>query len=58
MNQPPNILCAYTENQRFDTIHALGNPYIRTPNLDRLVSEGVAVTHTFCQNPVCAPSRR
>ena len=53
----PNILWFCTDQQRFDTIHALGNPHINTPNLDRLVAEGVAFTHAFCQSPICTPSR-
>ena len=53
----PNILWICTDQQRYDTIHALGNPYIRTPNLDRLVAEGVAFTHAHCQSPICTPSR-
>ncbi|MCD6291067.1 MAG: sulfatase-like hydrolase/transferase [Anaerolineae bacterium] len=56
-NERPNILWICTDQQRFDTIHALGNPYIRTPNLDRLVSEGVAFTRAYTQNPICTPSR-
>ncbi len=54
---PPNILWICTDQQRFDTIHALNNPHINTPNLDRLVAEGVAFTHAFCQSPICTPSR-
>ena len=38
MSARPNILWICTDQQRFDTIHSLGNPHIRTPNLDRLVS--------------------
>ena len=38
----PNMLLLYTDQQRHDTIHALGNDCIRTPNLDRLVREGLA----------------
>lgn len=53
----PNILWICTDQQRYDTIASLGNKYIRTPNLDRLASEGVAFTHAFCQAPVCTPSR-
>ena len=53
----PNILWICTDQQRYDTIRALGNPYIRTPNLDRLVAEGVAFTHAFCQTPICTASR-
>ncbi len=54
---PPNILWICTDQQRFDTIASLGNPHIRTPNIDRLVHEGVAFTHTYCQSPICTPSR-
>ena len=53
----PNILWFCADQQRFDTVQALGNPHIRTPNLDRLVAEGVAFTHAFCQSPICTPSR-
>jgi arylsulfatase A-like enzyme len=52
----PNILWICTDQQRSDTIRSLGNPHIRTPNLDRLVAEGVAFTHTYCQSPICTPS--
>ncbi|MBI4876911.1 MAG: sulfatase-like hydrolase/transferase [Acidobacteria bacterium] len=53
----PNVLLFCTDQQRFDTIRALGNPHIRTPNLDRLVSEGVAFSNAYCQTPICTPSR-
>ncbi|MBI1299829.1 sulfatase-like hydrolase/transferase [bacterium] len=53
----PNILWFCTDQQRYDTIHALNNPHIHTPNLDRLMAEGVAFTRTYCQSPICTPSR-
>ncbi len=53
----PNILWICTDQQRYDTIHALGNGHIRTPNLDRLVAEGVAFTRAYSQSPICTPSR-
>ncbi|MCA9840136.1 MAG: sulfatase-like hydrolase/transferase [Trueperaceae bacterium] len=53
----PNILLYCTDQQRFDTIGALGNPYVQTPTLDKLVSNGVAFTHSYCQSPICTPSR-
>jgi arylsulfatase len=53
----PNILWICTDQQRYDTIHALGNEHIRTPNLDRLVAEGVAFTRAYTQSPICTPSR-
>lgn len=53
----PNILWICTDQQRYDTIASHGNKYIRTPNLDRLASEGTAFAHAYCQSPVCTPSR-
>jgi len=53
----PNILWICTDQQRYDTVRALGNPHVRTPNLDRLVETGVAFTHAHCQSPICTPSR-
>jgi len=57
MSERPNILWICTDQQRYDTIHALGNAQIRTPNLDRLAAEGVAFTRAYCQAPICTPSR-
>lgn len=53
----PNILWYCTDQQRFDTIGALGNQYVKTPTLDRLCSQGVAFTTAYCQSPICTPSR-
>jgi arylsulfatase A-like enzyme len=53
----PNILWICTDQQRFDTLRALGNEHVRTPNIDRLVKNGVAFTHAYCQSPICTPSR-
>ena len=59
--EPPNVLIFYTDDQRFNTIHALGNEDIRTPNMDRLVRAGTAFTraHTMggMHGALCAPSR-
>ena len=53
----PNILWICTDQQRYDTIGALGNPHVSTPSIDRLVTEGTAFTHAYCQSPICTPSR-
>ena len=53
----PNILWICTDQQRWDTIASLGNKYIKTPNIDRLVGEGVTCSKAFCQSPICTPSR-
>ncbi|MBK1880468.1 sulfatase family protein [Pelagicoccus mobilis] len=53
----PNILFILTDQQRFDTIHALGNPVIKTPNLDRLVNEGTIFSRAYTPSPECCPAR-
>lgn len=53
----PNILWYCTDQQRFDTIAALGNPYVQTPVVDQLVADGTAFTTVYCQSPICTPSR-
>lgn len=57
----PNIVFLFTDDQRFDTIRALGNPEIQTPNLDRLVRSGVSFTRAHIMGgtsgAVCIPSR-
>jgi len=53
----PNIPWICTDQQRYDTIGALNNPHVQTPHIDRLLREGVAFTHAYCQSPICTPSR-
>ena len=57
----PNILFLVSDDQRYDTIHALGNDLIRTPNLDSLVRKGTAFTLPYImgstQGAVCICSR-
>ena len=57
----PNILFLFADDQRADTIAALGNPVIKTPNLDRLCRHGVAFTRAYMQGgfngATCVPSR-
>ena len=53
----PNVLWICSDQQRYDTIRALGNDHIRTPTLDDLASDGVAFTRAYVQSTVCTPSR-
>ncbi len=54
---PPNVLWICTDQQRFDTISALNNSQLNTPNIDKLVATGVAFERAYCQSPICTPSR-
>jgi arylsulfatase A-like enzyme len=57
----PNFLFLFTDDQAFQTIHALNNPDVKTPNMDRLVKRGTTFTHCFNQGAwhgaVCVASR-
>lgn len=53
----PNVLWLCTDQQRFDTLGCYGNPFVQTPNLDRLAAEGVLFENAYSQSPVCTPSR-
>ena len=56
-NQQPNILWYCADQQRYDTIGALNNPHVSTPNIDKLAERGTAFTRAYCQSPICTPSR-
>jgi len=53
----PHIIFIITDQQRFDTIAALGYDYMETPHLDRLVREGVTLTNCHVTAASCAPAR-
>lgn len=53
----PNVLWVIADQQRADTLGALNNPLIHTPNLDRFMTESVTFTNAFVQCPICSPSR-
>jgi len=57
----PNVLFLLTDDQRADTIGAMGNPAIKTPTLDSLARRGVAFRNAYVLGSnvpaVCTPSR-
>ncbi len=53
----PNILFIFTDQQTMKAMSAAGNPYLRTPFMDGLASQGVRFTQNYCTSPVCSPSR-
>lgn len=56
----PNILLIMTDQQSYDAISALSainKSFCQTPNIDRLVKNGVSFTNTYCANPVSVASR-
>lgn len=56
-DRPPNILFILADDLGYRELGSFGQQLIRTPNLDRLASQGVKLTQHYCGNAVCAPSR-
>src|SRR5215208_639870 len=63
--RPPNFLFIYTDDQRWDAMGVVQReqgdkarfPWFRTPNMDRLATEGVRFRNAFVVNALCSPSR-
>src|SRR5262249_44318642 len=53
----PNLIFILSDNHGAWTLGCYGNNDIRTPNIDRLATEGTLFIQAFCANPVCSPSR-
>src|SRR5579875_79498 len=55
--QRPNFLIFMTDGQRPDELSIAGNRILRTPNMDRIVREGICFQNAFVVNALCAPGR-
>ena len=57
MKERPNIILIITDQQRYDTISALGFDHCITPNLDKLVASGTTFEQCHVTAASCAPAR-
>jgi arylsulfatase A-like enzyme len=55
--QRPNVLYIMADDMGWGDLSCYGRPDYRTPNLDRLASEGTRFTHAYSASPVCTPTR-
>lgn len=53
----PHVLILTTDQQRIDAMSALGNRWVKTPNMDSIAAGGVYFTRSYCPYPLCSPSR-
>lgn len=54
---PPNILLLYSDDHASAAVSAYESDLPRTPNIDRLASQGVRFDRAFCTNAICGPAR-
>ncbi|MBL9186512.1 MAG: arylsulfatase [Opitutaceae bacterium] len=52
----PNVILIVTDDQGYGDMACHGNPWLRTPNLDRLHAEGVCLKN-YHVDPLCTPTR-
>jgi arylsulfatase A-like enzyme len=55
--QKPNVVLVIADDHRADWMGHKGNPFMVTPNLDRMAAEGVSFENAFACSGVCSPSR-
>jgi arylsulfatase A-like enzyme len=55
--KPPNIVVIVIDDLRWDEYSAGGHPFLKTPNIDRLVREGASFSRAFHTTPLCSPNR-
>jgi len=53
----PNIIFILLDDMRNDHASVFGHPYLQTPQIDRLASEGVIFERAYVTTPLCGPSR-
>jgi len=53
----PNIIFLLTDDQRWDALGCMGNQVLKTPNIDKLASEGILFENAFVTTSICCTSR-
>src|SRR5690349_24438470 len=53
----PNIIFIYADDMGYGDLGCYGARSIKTPNLDRMASEGLRLTSFYSVSPICTPSR-
>jgi choline-sulfatase len=55
--KPRNLLFIMSDEHSRRVLGCYGHPMIKTPNLDALAARGVRFTDSYCNSPICVPSR-
>lgn len=57
VNEKPNVIVIFTDDQGYGDLGCYGHPTIKTPNIDRMAAEGMRMTQFYCAAAVSTPSR-
>ena len=55
--KPRNVVFILTDDHRYDAMGFMGHPFLETPHLDSLASNGVHLKNAFVTTSLCSPSR-
>ena len=56
-SQRPNIVWIGVDQMRYDTLGCNGNALCKTPNVDRIASQGICFDRAYCPTTLCTPAR-
>ncbi len=57
MTERPNFLFIITDQHRADHLGCYGNRLVRTPNIDRIATDGICFDRFYVASPICMPNR-
>ena len=56
-SKAPNILVIQADQMTAQALSLYGHPLVKTPNIDRLAKSGTVFENSYCNFPLCVPSR-
>lgn len=57
LNKKPNIIMIFIDDMGWSDLSSFGNTDAKTPNIDKLASEGISFDQFYVNAPICSPSR-
>lgn len=52
-----NMIFILIDDMRYDSMSCMGHPFLKTPNLDKMVENGILFENAFVTTSLCSPSR-
>jgi len=57
MKEKPNIVFILIDDMGWRDLTSYGSTFYETPNVDKLLNEGIHFTDAYTASPVCSPTR-
>lgn len=57
INKQPNIIFIFADDWGYGDLSCHGSTFVKTPNIDKMASEGMDFSNFTVNSPVCSPSR-